>query len=223
MADVAVACPSCRAAVPGRQPAADKTAEIRAAWGSAWGALKRLAGDPVGRLPEVHAALGEAQAVRVGLVYGAGSALLFVIGGYMLLPFHDGLLDFIGFSGVLKSVLFCLLPFGGTCAGSLAARKLFKAGGSLGGDVLTSGVAVLPISLAMPLNGLLGYEHYGAIAGLSLFASCLGVLLLHSGYVRIAKLSERASSLAIPLVLALVFWLGKSIAASILEGGPGAY
>jgi hypothetical protein len=228
MADTAAACPSCNTPIVVAQAGAAKAAAVadtvKAAWGSAFGALKSFAGDPVGRLPATYAALGDDKARRVGITYGVASLVLFLFGGYLLLPFREGLFDFLGFGGMMKCLLFGILPFGGTVLGSLAVRKVFGGqGGGLGGDLFVSGAALLPISLAMPINGLLGYENYAVMAVLSLFAGITGVLMLFSGYSRISKLSERAATLAIPIVVVLVFWLGKTVASSVLggSGNPG--
>ncbi len=227
MAAAASACPSCHSSVAlasaGMARTAVVTENVRAAVGSALGALKSLAGDPVGRLPATYEALGEDKARRVGLSFGVASVILFLLGGYLLLPVQDGLLDFLGFGGTLKCLLFGVLPFGGTVLGSLAARKLLGGNGSLGGDLFLSGAALLPVSLAMPINGLLGYENYGLMAALSIFAACTSVLVLYSGYRRISKFTERTTTLVIPTVLVLVAWLGKTMAASVLESGMGGY
>ena len=52
-------------------------------------------------------------------------------------------------------------------------------------------------------------------------AGCTAVLMLFSGYSRISKLTERATTIAIPIVVVLVFWLGKTVASSVLGGGGG--
>jgi hypothetical protein len=223
MAEVAIACPSCNSPVAAAHASAAKAAavadNVREAWGSALGALKSFAADPVGRLPVTYAALGDAQAGKVGISYGIASLVLFLLGGYLLLPFRDGLWDFLGFGGFLKCILFGVLPFGGTVLGSLCVRKALRAQGGLGGDLFLSGAALLPISLAMPVNGLLGYENYAAMAVLTLFAASTGVLMLFSGFSRISQLSERAATLAVPIVVVLVIWLGKTTASSVLGGG----
>jgi hypothetical protein len=225
LAATATACLACntpQAGAAGSRSAA--AANVKAAWTSALGTLRCFAADPVGRLPAAYEALGDGAALRVGLVYGAVSVLCFLLGGYLLLPFKDELFDFLGFGGVVKCVLFALVPFGGTALGSLAARKL--AGGAnpsagLGADLFTAGAALLPVSLAMPLNGMLGYENYAAMALLSVFAGCTSILMLHAAFTRIAKHGERVATLAIPTVAVLVFWLGKLLASSVLEGSFG--
>ena len=218
MADTAAACPSCN--VPVARAAGPAVADtVKAAYGSALSALKAFAGDPVGRLPDAYAALGDARALRVGLTYGVVSVLCFLLGGYLLLPFREGLFDFLGFGGVLKCLLFGVIPFGCTWLGSLAVRKVLGGQGATGGDAFVAGAALLPTSCAMVLGGLIGFENPGALGALSVLAGCTGVLMLFSGYSRIAGLTERATTLAVPLVVLLTLWLGQRIATSVLTGG----
>jgi len=222
LAETAAACPSCSTPVlRGGAASAAMADSVKAAYGSALAALKGFAADPVGRLPQTYAALGDDKARRIGLTYGVASVLGFLLGGYLMLPFRDGLFDFLGFGGVLKCVLFGVIPFAGLAAGSLAARKAFGGQGGLGGDLFVAGAALLPMSLAMVVNGLLGYEHAGAMGVISIFAGIAAVLMLFSGYSRIARLSERATTLAIPIVVVLTLWIGKSVAGSVLESGMG--
>jgi len=65
----------------------------------------------------------------------------------------------------------------------------------------------------------IGTWHYNpwVVATLSVFAGCTGVLMLFSGCSRIARLSERAARLAVPLVVVLSLWVGRSMASSVIE------
>ena len=223
LSDTATACLSCNTPVlPLGAGAASALADnVKSAAGSALGALKTFALDPVGKLPVAYEALSDERARRVGLVYGVVSLLGFLLGGYLLLPFRDGLFDFLGFGGVLKCVLFGVVPFGCTVLASLALRTVFGGRSGTAGDFFVAGASLLPVSLAMPIAGLLGYENYAAMAVVAVFAACTGVLMLFAGFSRISKLSERAATLSVPIVVVLVFWLAKMLAASILDGGFG--
>ena len=222
MAAVATACPSCNtrpAPRPRGTPCAPKRSRPPGAGRSR--TLRVLAPDPVGRLPGAFQSLGEVEGLRVGLVYGALSFACLLLGGYWLFPFHDELFDFLGFGGSLKALAFAALPFLTAALGSLAGRKLAGTRGGLGGDCFVAGAALLPVSLAMLLDGLLGYENASAMLAVAVFAGCASTLMLFSGYTRIGGISERAATLLIPLVVMLALWLGKTLASSILGGGFG--
>jgi hypothetical protein len=222
MTEAATACPSCNTPVAKTGAAATSAAvadTVKAAYGSGLAALKSFASDPVGRLPATYAALGDDKAKRIGITYGVVSVLCFLLGGYLMFPFKDGLFDFLGFGGVMKCVLFGVLPFVCVAAGSMATRKVFGGQGGTGGDIFIAGAALLPMSFAMIVNGLLGYDNASAMGAVSLFAGCTSVLMLFSGYSRISKLTERATTIAIPIVVMLTIWLVKVIATSVLEGG----
>ena len=224
--EAATACPSCSQPVahtapspaPAPAAAARMASSVKSAYGNALSALKGFLGDPVGRLPPTYESLGDGKARRIGLTYGVVSMLCFLLGGYLLIPFKDGLFGHLGVGGVLKAVVFAAIPFGCAALGGLATRKLFGGtGGGPGGDCFVAGAALLPASAAMVVNGLLGLERTGLATALSVFAGCTGVLMLFSGYSRIARLSERAATLAVPLVVVLSLWVGRSMASSVIE------
>jgi hypothetical protein len=232
VAEGAMACGTCRAPVAvlatagagaaSAGAAGSMAVSVKSAFGSAFGVLKGLMSDPVGRLASSYEAIGDAQARRIGLAYGAISLACFLLGGYLLMPFKDGLFDFLGFGGVMKCLLFGALPFASTALGSFAVRRaLGGRGGGAGGDLFIAGVAVLPVSLAMLVSGALGFENYTAITVISVFAGCTGTLILYAGYSRLSKLSERAATIAVPVVVVLALWLGKTVAGSVMHGGLG--
>jgi hypothetical protein len=198
---------------------------VKTAYGSALAALKGFVGDPVARLAATYESLGDDRARRIGITYGVFSMLCFLLGGYLLVPFKDGLFEHLGFGGVLKAIVFAAVPFGCAAIGGLATRKAFGGrGGGTGGDCFVAGAALLPLSLAMVVNGLLGLRSTGLATAISVFAGCTGVLMLFSGYTRVARLSERAATLAVPIVVVLTMWVGRTMASSVIEsaltGGP---
>ncbi|MCI0650948.1 MAG: hypothetical protein L0Z55_03600 [Planctomycetes bacterium] len=199
-------------------------AKLKSTSKEALNAFKRLATNPVAALPETYATLGDAKALSSGIAFGVVSAVCFLLGGYMLLPVREGLFDFLGFGGVMKSILFSVMPFACTAAGSIAIRRVTAgAGGGFGGDCLIAGAAVLPMSLLLPISGLLGTGNLEVVVPLGVLAGCLGVLMLFSGYSRISKLSERASTFAVPIVVLLAAWLTKVLSTSIMTGGGPNY
>jgi hypothetical protein len=227
LADTATACLSCSTPIVpaglhpgGTSPAAET---VRSASKDALAAFRSLAGNPVGGLVPAYQALGEARAVRAGVAFGLVSLASFLLGGYLLLPpfMKEDLFEFLGFGGVMKCLLFALIPFLCTAAGSLAVRKGFGGRGGLGSDAFVAGASLLPASLCMLAGGLVGLEHYQAIGVLTVVAGCTGTLMLFAGYTRVAKLGERAATIAVPLVILLTVWLAKSLSTSVLTGGGG--
>ncbi len=224
LADTATACLSCStplvslAGSPGPGAAAET---VRSAGRDALAAMKALAGNPVGGLAPACEALGEARALRAGVALGVVSLACFLLGGYFLLPpfMKEDLFEFLGFVGVMKCLLFGLVPFLCTTAGSLVVRKLFHGQGALGGDCFLAGAALLPASAAMLLSGMIGLANFEAVGVLAVFAGSIGTLMLFAGYTRIAKLSERAATIGVPLVILLSAWLAKVLSTSVLTGG----
>ncbi|HEX5009968.1 MAG TPA: hypothetical protein VFY71_06165 [Planctomycetota bacterium] len=193
---------------------------VQGASRDALAALKLFAGDPVGGLARAYEAIGAAKAQSTGIAFGVVSVACFVLGGYLTFPFKEGLFDFLGFGGVLKCLLFAVMPFLCATVGGITVRRVFGGQGSTGGDVFVAGAALLPVSLCMLLAGILGLANIEVVAVLSVFAGCLAVLMLFSGYTRIARLSDRAGSLSVPIVVLLGVWLTKILATSVLSG-PG--
>jgi hypothetical protein len=225
-ATVAV-CPSCNtpfaafASGGGSNAMADT---VKATSRDALAAFKRLAGNPVGALPEVYASLGDAKALRAGVAFGVFSLLCFLLGGYMLLPefFREDLFEVLGFGGVMKCLFFGAVPFLCTAVGSLAVRKVLGGRGALGADCFIAGAALLAPSLCMLLSGMLGADNYQIVGALTVCAGCTAILTLFSGYTRIAQLTERVATLAVPLVVLLGVWLAKVLASSVLSGPGGS-
>jgi hypothetical protein len=221
------ACPSCNTPLAAFASGAGSAAmadTVKATSRDALAAFKRLAGNPVGALPAVYESLGDAKALRAGVAFGVVSLVSFLLGGYLLLPdfFKEDLFEFLGFGGVMKCLLFGAVPFLCTAAGSVGVRKALGGRGALGADCFIAGAALLAPSLCMLLAGMLGAGNFEVIGILTVFAGCTAVLTLFSGYTRIAQLSERAGTLAVPLVLLLGAWLAKVLATSVLSGPGGS-
>ncbi|MCC6408377.1 MAG: hypothetical protein IT453_14525 [Planctomycetes bacterium] len=223
--ETATACASCSSPISAARSGAGSPAvadTVRATSRDALAAFKTLAGDPVGALPRACESLGGAKALRSGIAFGLVSVVCFASSGPMLLGMRmSDLYDILGFGGVVKLVLFAAIPFLGTALGGSGARRILGGRGALGEDCFIAGAALLPASGCMLASGLLGFENVEVIGVLSVFAACLGILMLHSGYTRIAKLSERASSLAVPIVVLATVWLAKIALSKVLSGSFG--
>ena len=220
IADSGLACPSCSAPAAQTVHAATIADKVKATSKDALGAFRSFAVNPVAGLQPAYAALGDAKALRTGVAFGVVSVVCFLLGGYLMLPpfMREDLFRFLGFGGVMKCLLFAVVPFVCTVAGSAAVRKMLSSQGTLGGDCFTSGAALLPVSFCMLLAGILSLGNLEAIAALSVFAGCVCILMLFSGYTRISKLTERAGSIAVPSVVILGTWLAKIISTSVLTG-----
>lgn len=220
--EVAAACPSCSTPIPEiatRAPAGAILGTLQEALAS----LRSFAGDPVGRLAPACESLGEARARRVGIAFGAAATAGFLLGGYLTLPgfVRREIFDVLGFGGVCKSLAFAVVPFACAALGGHAIRRLFGGRGSLGSDGFLAGAAVLPAAIAMILSGILGLENAVLVLVVSVLAGCTSILMLHAGFTRISKLSDRAATLSVPAVVLLGMWLARLLAASVLEG-PGS-
>lgn len=228
VAGAATVCPSCHTPVATAPTGASSAAvadTMKATSRDALAAFKRFALDPVGGLAPACESLGEAKALRAGVAFGLVSVVCFLLGGYLLLPpfFKEDLFEFLGFGGVMKSLLFGVAPFLCTTVGGLAVRKVLGGQGTLGSDGFIAGAALLPISFCMLLSGLLGLGNYEVVAILTVFAGCSGVLMLFAGYTRISKLSDRGGVIAVPSVVLVTLWLFKVIANSVLEGPESSF
>ena len=233
-AETASACSSCGAPFAQHRapaPSAAVASTVKDVSRDALAAFKSLAGDPVGALPRACEALGEAKALRSGIAFGIVSLVCFLVAGPMLTSmrmsqFYDGL----RFGGFLKVLLFAAIPFLCIAVGSMGVRKALGGQGSTGSDCFLAGAALLPTSLCMLASGMLGVGNLEVIGVLSIFAACLAILMLFTGYTRITKLSDRAASLAVPLVVLLTAWMGKAMLTSVMSSfigpsgmGPGGF
>ena len=218
--DVAAACPSCST------PIREATAPAGAILGTlqeAVASLRSFAGDPVGRLAPACESLGDARARHVGIAFGTAATAGFLLGGYLSLPAfaRREIFEVLGFGGMGKSLAFAVVPFACVAVGGHAMRRLFGGKGSAGSDCFLAGAAVLPAAIAMILNGILGLENAALVKGVSVLAGCTSILMLHAGFTRISKLSDRAATVSVPTVVLLGVWLARMLAASVLEG-PGS-
>ncbi len=225
IAETATACPSCHAPVAraaAGAAAAAMTSTVKANAMGAFAAFKSFAGNPVGGLAPTCEALGEAKARSVGMTFGVVTLLCFLVGGIAMQPWPlKDMFDIIGFGGFMKCVLFGAMPFLSVMVGSLAVRKVFGGQGSSGADAFIAGASLLPAAFAMLLGSFLGVGNYEVIAILYTFAACLAVMMLFAGYTRIARLTDRAGSLAVPIVVLLSAWLSKIVLTSIMSGSFG--
>ena len=76
---------------------------------------------------------------------------------------------------------------------------------------------MLPLAFAALASSILGFVNVEVMAMLVTFALVLNILMLFTGFVRIAHISERGATLTVPLVLLASIWFSKIIYASLLS------
>jgi hypothetical protein len=183
--------------------------------GDTWRAFRIMALDPVGKLSSAFESLGQNRALGVGLIFGAVFALCVLFDIYQIVP------EFVrphGISGFLKLFLGTLVPFISLAGASAVSRITFRGHGQLGHDCFIAGTALIPLGLVSLLTGILGVANIEVIVVLSLFALCLTILLLFTGMSRICAVSERAATIAVPLMLIATLWFSKIIYTTIFKG-----
>jgi hypothetical protein len=205
---------------------------VKAASQEAVKSLKSLAGNPVGGLAGAYEGLGDKKALSVGIAFGVISLICFLLGGFFLVrsTFGGGvgdIFDFLGFGGVMKLILFAVMPFVSLAVFSAAIRKISGgAGGGFGGDAFIAGAAILPIAIVILIGGIVGMGSPGAVKFfyvLNVIGSCVAILILFAGLTRISKLSERVGTIAVPIVILLSGWLSYSVFEWMMTPSGSAY
>ncbi len=228
--DNVTVCASCGTAVPaagaapatGPNPASVAADKVKEASRGAVQALKMFASNPVGGMPGAFEGLG-ARALSVGITFGVVVALCFLLGIYRFLGQFSGgfgeTIKGLGFGGFIKALVVTLVPFVTLAGASFLVRQVFRGAGGLGYDSFIAGASLLPFGGVALVAGVLGFGNYDVIMVCGLFAVCLTVLMLFSGLTRISRISERAATIAIPLMLIVSGWLSKVIYKAMFERG----
>jgi hypothetical protein len=214
LADGATTCASCSTAVVTPGPAMVAAQTVDAASKDAWRAIRLFVPNPVPGLPAALEALGKERALRAGIAFGAAFVLCFILAGYRVLPDWTRPSGVIGF---VKMLLVAVAPVVGLFAASAVTRKVFRGVGGLADDSFISGASCLPFSCLALLAAILGPGNIQLIAPCALFAGCVTILMLFGALTRIGKISERAATLAVPLILIATTWLSKLTYAALLQ------
>ena len=212
--DNAIACSGCSTLVEGTNTATMAADKVKAASKDALQAFKLFVSNPVGGLSGAFESLGQSRAFGVGLIFGAVFALCVLLGIYRLLP------EWVrpqGFTGFIKILVVSVVPFVSLFGATVVARMSFRGEGGFGHDSFISGASSLPLGCLVLLSSILGAGNIEVIAVLMLFAVCLTILMLFAGLTRICKMSERAVTIAIPLILLASAWLSKIIYVALLK------
>ena len=217
--DNATACPSCSTAAPltgtaapaGPSPASMAADRVKAASKDALQALKLFALNPVGGLQAAYEGMGS-RALAVGMVFGAFCSLCILLDLLRLVSgWH------IGFGGYLKLVVVAIVPFVTLFGSCFLVRLVFGGGGGVGSDSFITGASLLPFAVVALLGAIFSVSNADVLTLFMLFATCIPVLMLYAGLTRICQLSERAATIAVPLMLLLSAWLTRTIYSKMLE------
>lgn len=214
--DTTDACSSCGTVFAASRPAGTAFVagdKMKGASKDAFGAFRTFATNPVGALPEAYAGLGSAKAMGVGITFGVVFAICILLSIYRVVP------EFIrptGVGGFLKILVIAVVPFIALFASTVAVRTVFRGDGEIGSDSFLAGAALLPFGFVAILTSLLGPGNFEVIYFLSVFAVTLTILMLFAGLTQMYKITERASTLAIPMMLVATAWLSKVIYAAML-------
>jgi hypothetical protein len=193
-------------------------------------ALKHLASNPVGHLAQSYRQLGKTNAMIVGLVCAVLFDVCLMLGVYFIVmkmsfqgpPPRDfgppsAVEKSFPWKDLLKLIGGGVIPPIGFAAGILACRKLFRGSESFESDIFIGGIALLPMALVFAVAPLLGMANWEVIVLLLIFAICLTILLLFAGCTKIQKISEGASTLAIPLIIVLSGWITKMLLTALFS------
>jgi GYF domain 2 len=189
-------------------------------------ALKALALNPVGGLPEAYARLGKTGALVMGLACSVVFVLCLVLFVYVAPSLLAGSMGVGADSRNMPSTrlpgsssssstaseeakaLFKVAALGavfplGLFLGSLGFRKLFQAWGELEADVFLAGVTLAPVALFL-LIACLGIRVAEVNLAFFLFTSCLSTLIPYGGFTRLHGLSGGAGVLAVSGTMFLI-------------------
>lgn len=199
--------------------AQEALARVKAASQAALKTFLNLIYNPVGALPGAFQALPGNAALGVGIVFIVAYALLAAIGGQLIMGAIMGALMGFGgaggfeFGAFLKGILWGVIFGAGVALGCFVVRKIFNAAGSIAGDLLLAGAALLPLGIALFAGGILGklMPVLGVI--LLIIGMSLTVLVLFTGFTRVSGIKEGPASYLSALALivggAVIWLIGK--------------
>lgn len=199
--------------VPKAEPSVAVT-RLRDAAINAWRSFKILASDPVAKLSLAFETLGPTNALGAGIIFGMVFDLCALFAFYRVIP---DIIEPHGIGAFFKLFLFGVVPFISLVGAITIGRMTFRGKGQLGHNCFLAGVSLLPLGVVLLLTGILGPANLEVIAVLALGALCLTILLLFVGMSRICNISERAATIAVPLMLISSVWLSKIIYAMIFN------
>jgi hypothetical protein len=174
--------------------------------------FKLFASNPVGNISAAYERLNSEQVIFVSLTFIVTSALLSIFGINSLIPDYLGYYSPGFFTLLISSILIPISIFGVTVlVGSISNQKF-----EYTGELFISSVFDLPIGLFYFLAGIFTMKNFEVITALLVFLLSFSILILFTGCVRIIKLTERASTLIVPLILLISAWLTSILFRAII-------
>ncbi len=210
------ACAGCGAVTP---RGVDIAGQIKAVSADALSAFKTFAVNPVGGLHAAYHTLGPRRAMFTGIAFAIIYDFCAIVAGYVMAKRSFG--SFASAGDISLKTLFKLailgcVPLLAFAGASLVTRKIFRAGGSIEGDLFLSGAALLPAAFLAIAAAIVGPANIEVVIVLSVFALCYTILLLFTGATRISALSEAAAVPAVALMLLTTLWIAKIIFTALM-------
>ena len=158
--------------------------------------------------------LGPQRALGAGIVFGLVFALCVTV-AIAMSPLYKWLLFIQDFVAV-KVFFFSLVPFVTLIAAAFTSRKVAsRVDTGITGDVFMVGAALLPLGLCVLIGvligGIIGWDNIEVIWFLGFLSTCVTILMFYSGNIGIAGLTDRAATIAVPVMLVLSAWLTKVV------------
>ena len=183
---------------------------LKTAFMDALAVFKRLALNPVGELPRTYHSLGPQRALGAGIVFGLVFVLCVTV-TIVMNPLYKWLLFIQDFVAV-KVFFSSLVPFVTLIAAAFTSRKVAsRVETGITGDVFMVGAALLPLGLCVLIGGIIGWDNIEVIWFLGFLSTCVTILMFYSGNIGIAGLTDRAATIAVPVMLVLSAWLTKVV------------
>lgn len=163
----------------------------------AWIAVKIFIPNPIGGLLAAFTQLEQKRAFNVAVLFGIIFEICFVVGTNLILQ----RLDKANHTEFLLLIIIGIIPFVNLTVTSGFARLIFKANGSLTGDLFTAGASLLPLGFMVLLSGV--FNNWVISIILAIFALCYTILTMYSGCQKISNISEEKSAITVPIMLLL--------------------
>ncbi|NER96924.1 MAG: J domain-containing protein [Symploca sp. SIO1B1] len=156
--------------------------------------------NPVGGLVQAFGRLEQRQIAAVGIVFALVFDCCFICGVYL------GWQDLLPQASIFKLLMVGTVPFVSLATISRIARFICRSSGSWAGDLFLAGTTLLPAGFLVLASGVSDSLGVQAMIAIAVFTSCHLILTLYSGCTQIARLSEQAATLLIPVMLLISGW-----------------